>query len=137
VGFTNIENTALKDALNNLNSIDNLNIKIDKIIKNINEIEIYQKKIKEIIATIYQSLKNTNKILDEYLIEIEKNILDYNLIRLSNEIVYLYLLEPIWHIWVNIFKKEIKDDKIALLINKILFFKNILTQHLNLINSIW
>jgi hypothetical protein len=137
LGFKNIKNIPLKEALDNLIPIDNLNSKIDKISKDINEIEIDQNKLNEIINSIYQSLKNTNKILDEYLTEIEKKIIDYNLIRLSNEIVYLYLLEPIWHIWVNIFKKEIKDDKIALLINKILFFKNIISRHLNLINSIW
>ncbi|NGX56436.1 MAG: hypothetical protein K1060chlam5_00677 [Candidatus Anoxychlamydiales bacterium] len=136
VGFKNIENINLKEVLKKLKPNPNLNALIEKNIQNTQEIELDRNKLNKIMQSIYKSLINSNKILDEYLQEIEKNIVDFNLIRLSREIIYIYLLDPIWQIWVNIFKKEIKNDNIALLINKILFFKNIINEHLNLLNSI-
>ncbi|NGX52410.1 MAG: hypothetical protein KR126chlam5_00708 [Candidatus Anoxychlamydiales bacterium] len=132
----NFKNLKLLDVLNNLkeDQID-LDGYIHTKISNEGSIKLDNKKVIEMLSKILKSLEKSNELCDEYIFEIEKDIVDFNLLKFQKEIVYVYLLDPYWQIWKHILLRNIENNEIHILLNKLLFFKNVITEHLNLLRK--
>jgi len=132
----NFKNLKLLDVLNNLkeSQID-LDGYIHTKISNENFIKLDNKKVIEVLSKILNSLKKSDELCDEYISDIEKNIIDFNLLKLQREIAYTHLLDPYWQIWKHTLLRNIEENEIHILLNKLLFFKNVISQHLNLLRK--
>ncbi|NGX28805.1 MAG: hypothetical protein K940chlam1_00992, partial [Candidatus Anoxychlamydiales bacterium] len=132
----NVEESNLKALLKNLQNLQDLEGFTHTLYQNQEIIKLDKKKVIDVLTQIAKSLKKADFLCDEYMLEMEKNIFeDINLLKLQNEIVYIHLLDPIWQIWKPVIKREIPDDKMHLIINKLLFFKNVIFEHLKLIGQ--
>ena len=132
----NFKNLKLLDVLNNLkeDQID-LDGYIHTKISNENSIKLDNKKVIEVLSKILKSFEKSDELCDEYLSDIEKDIVDFNLLKLQREIAYTHLLDPYWQIWKHTLLRNIEENEIHILLNKLLFFKNVISQHLNLLRK--
>ncbi|NGX62814.1 MAG: hypothetical protein KR126chlam6_00214 [Candidatus Anoxychlamydiales bacterium] len=133
----NLKNLKLLDVLNDFEK-DSLDFDglIHSIFTNQSSKKIDKTKVLDILAIIKTSYQSSDVICDEYLKDIEKNIFDFDLIKLKNEIVYTHLLEPMWQIWKHVILRQVEKHEVHILINKLLFFKNVIFEHLNLLGKI-
>jgi len=134
----NLKNLKLLDVLNDFEKNDLLDFDglIHSIFANLSTKKIDRSKVLDILTTIKTSFHKSDVICDEYLLDIEKNIFEIDLIKLQNQIVYTHLLEPMWQIWKHVILRQIEKHEIHILINKLLFFKNVIFEHLNLLGKI-
>jgi len=132
----NFKNLKLLDVLSNLkkDQID-LDGYIHTKISNKESIKLDNKKVIEILSKILKSLEKSSDLCDEYLVDIEKNNIDFNLLKFQKEIVYIYLLDPYWQIWKHTLLRNIENNEIHILLNKLLFFKNVIVHHINLLRK--
>ncbi len=132
----NFKDLKLLDAIN---SLKNTQIDLDGLIHtkifNKKSISLDNKKVVDILFAILKSLKRSRKICDEYILDIERNIIDHNLLKLQNQIVYINLLDPLWQIWKHVILRNIEKDEVHILLNKLLFFKKVIFKHINLLRK--
>ncbi|NGX34141.1 MAG: hypothetical protein K1060chlam1_00490 [Candidatus Anoxychlamydiales bacterium] len=137
----NFQSLKLLDVLNSLKSSLDLDLDPDlegyihTKISNENFIKLDNKKIIDVLSQILKSLKKSDEFLDEYLSDLEKKLVDFNLLKLQNQIAYTHLLEPLWQIWKHTLLRNIENNEIHILLNKLLFFKNVIFEHLNLLRK--
>ncbi len=136
LGFKNIENISLVESLKNINNTKDLPSIVHTVMNQTKEKIINKEEVVNIIKSIKTSLENILLIADGYLKDIAKHVFDYNLIKFQKEFTYSLLLDPVWSVYKFIFQRKVKDDKIDLLINQIIFLKQIAEEHLTLIKDI-
>jgi hypothetical protein len=132
----NVENLKLLDELNNLKQSLDLHGYIHSIYENQKRIKFKKSQVIEILQIIKESFKRSDVICDEYLFELKQNDLDENLMKFQKEVVYIYLLDPMWQIWKYVILRKVEKNKFHILINKLLFFKNVIINHLELLEKI-
>ncbi|OGN61936.1 MAG: hypothetical protein A3F40_01440 [Chlamydiae bacterium RIFCSPHIGHO2_12_FULL_27_8] len=89
-----------------------------------------------LLHNIKKSIENVLKLCSQIFLDFEKHIFDLNLIIFQNEIFYQKLLEPLWLRLQSLFLKNVLDDPIHILINKIIFFKNVSEIHLKILKGL-
>lgn len=132
----NLKNMNLLKVVENLkNGQMDLNGLIHSVVSNESSIKLKKKNVLGIISEIFESLKKSDYLCDEYINDIEINDIDFNLLKLQNQIAYTHLLDPLWQIWKFLILRNIEKNEIHILLNKLLFFKNVIFQHLNLLGK--
>jgi len=129
-----IENKKFSEVIESLQKTYDFHGYIHAIYENQNKMKLEENKIKDILNRIKKSLEKIDNLCDETLKDIEYNVFDKNLIKFQKEITYICLLDPLWQIWKHVLLRNIAQNEKDILINKIIFFKNVIFQHLDLLN---
>lgn len=132
----NINNSKLSDVLSNLKNNLDLFGYVHSIYEEQEKIKIDRKKIIQILEIIRESLERSDILCDEYLSQLEKDNFDENLIKFQKEIAYIHLLDPVWQIWKFAILRKVEDNKVHIMINKLIFFKNVISNHLKILGNI-
>ncbi len=136
IGFENIENRKLSEVLDTLKTQTDLKALVHAKYQNSQMKKIKKKEVKKIIEKIKNSFLEVDVLCDEYLLEMQDlHYQDNIFIKFQKEIVYTHLIDPIWNIWKYVFDRLISDSK-ERTINKLLFFKKVIAEHLEIIRKV-
>lgn len=100
------------------------------------KIRINKEKVFKIMQVIKKSLEKSDLLCDEYLSRIEKKDFDLYCLKFQKEITYVYLLDPLWQIWKHVILRRVENNEVHILINKLLFFKNVIASHLEILRKV-
>jgi hypothetical protein len=136
LGLKNIANKSLKETLKDIVFED-----VDKLTQDVlcktEEISIDKKKVILLLKKIEKSILSCLFVIDKLFLKLEKYKKIENekflFLDLETEFFYKLHLLPLWVIWEPIIKREmnLKDD-FEILVNKMIFFKRILKEHLSI-----
>jgi len=126
----NINNLKLSDALNSLDTNSDLFGYVHSIYQQMEKKKFDKQKVIQVLKIIKKSFERSDILCDEYLSEIQNNNIDENLIRLQKEIAYVYLIDPVWQIWKYVILRKTQNTSLHILINKLIFFKTVIANHL-------
>lgn len=132
----NIDNLKLSEIIPNLkNNLDLFGF-VHTVFEEEEKIKLDRTQILQILNKIQESFKKADILCDEYLDQIKKNNLDESLLKFQKEIVYIYLLDPLWEIWKYVILRKVEDNQLHILINKLIFFKTVISNHLKILRDI-
>ena len=136
VDIKNIQNQKFSNVLEGLERSSDLSGYVHSILQNENKIKLEKDKTLKVLNLIKESLDKCFSCTDTYLLDMERGVFDYDLIKFQNEIVYQKLLEPVWGVMKYLILKEVIDDAKHIFINKIIFFRSVIETHQKLIGKI-
>lgn len=131
----NIDDIKLSGFVNNLNKTQDLSGYVHSVYEQQQKIKLNKENIYIVLKKIQDSLKNSDTLCDQYLLQMENHV-DENLMKLQKEIVYVYLLDPLWQIWKYVILRNVENITEHILINKLLFFKNVIAEHLKILGTL-
>jgi hypothetical protein len=132
----NVSNVKLPDIKDSLKRNFDLAGYVHSIYHNLEKIKLNKEKIIEILEIIKKSFERAELLCDDYLSKIMNNDIDENMLKFQNEIVYIHLLDPLWQIWKYVILRKVESETVHILINKLIFFKNVISSHLKILGSI-
>ncbi len=132
----NIINLKLSDVLSNLKNSFDLFGYVHSVYEQQKKIKLDKQKIIQVFEIIKKSFERSDLLCNEYLSQIENNNLDENLIKFQKEIVYIYLLDPLWQVWKYVLLRKVSNSN-HILINKLIFFKNVISHHMKILRMFY
>ncbi|MFA6118491.1 MAG: 6-hydroxymethylpterin diphosphokinase MptE-like protein [Parachlamydiales bacterium] len=131
----NIADIKLLDLIDICKNSCDLDGYVKSVYNNEKKIKLEKEKVIQVLKIINDSLKNCNDLCDIMLNENPSLEIDSSLLRFQKEVFYTHLLDPFWQIWKHVILRNVEDDEVHILINKLIFFKNIISEHLKIMEK--
>jgi len=87
----------------------------------------------DLLKSIHSELNSLKDQIESYFVALNNSQIDMELSKIKNSFLYELLLKPFWNILKNVILKTVVDDPIHIHVNEVIFYKNLVDLHLNIL----
>ncbi|MBN2479864.1 MAG: motility associated factor glycosyltransferase family protein [Parachlamydiales bacterium] len=137
INLEGIKNITLTDVLKNFKIFPkDLKTQLNETISDKEFLVKNPMQTQEILKNVYDSLLSLSKELQNLLNDFSNQEFDFEFTKLKDNFLFNLLPVQFWRVLKPVFIKEVDNTPIDHYINKIIFFQNVITTHINLLKEV-